>query len=280
MGATNAVAVDSVRDDALSLEALLLSRSYLYALFYKAFGGQPTAEFIDILSSDETLDALDEYSGESTTLSELGRALRAMRDETDVDLLWRLEAEFTRWFEGPGDLPAAPYQSPYVSGKPALFQVSTLAVRKAFEAGGYRIRRFKRVPDDDVSAMCLFLFKPSERTLRAFRLGDGDAAISLLERQREFLSTHMNNWLPMYAGKADRAGDGELYPLLIKSACTFARIDQNFTVQAKAWVGGESDISCLAGLERPESFDLLEARLSSLTKLQMLGLDDVELVEI
>ena len=47
---------DELHAEALSLEALLLARGYLYELFHKALGGDPTSELVAALTSAETLD--------------------------------------------------------------------------------------------------------------------------------------------------------------------------------------------------------------------------------
>ncbi len=66
------------RDELLSLEALLVSRTYAYMLFHKAFGGEPNGELLAHLASDATWNVLDEYAGENETLRKLAGHLRGL----------------------------------------------------------------------------------------------------------------------------------------------------------------------------------------------------------
>ena len=54
------------RADALAVHALLIARTYMYTLFHKALGGEPTSELIAHLTSDVTLNVTDEYAQDET----------------------------------------------------------------------------------------------------------------------------------------------------------------------------------------------------------------------
>ena len=70
----------AMRQDALQLEALLVSREYLYTLFHKLLGGTPDAELLEVLLGDATADVVEEYAGDNATLRGLCAFLRETVD--------------------------------------------------------------------------------------------------------------------------------------------------------------------------------------------------------
>ena len=156
--------------DALALEALLVSRAHLYLLFHAALGGVPTAELIEALLSQATMDAVEEYAEDNPSMAGFVRFLQDLAAQDASALLEAAADEYTRVFVGPAALPASPYESPY-TGKHdmSLFQANTLVVRNIFREQGLQVRHLMRVPDDHVSLMCDFMAKMGQRALRARR---------------------------------------------------------------------------------------------------------------
>ena len=61
--------------ESVALEALLLARARLYALFHKLFGAAPDAAAIEALLGEATADAVDEYAEDDETMRGFGRFL-------------------------------------------------------------------------------------------------------------------------------------------------------------------------------------------------------------
>ena len=109
--------------DALQLQALLVSRAYLYTLFNKLLGGTPDAAVLEALESDMTADVLDEFAADSPELKAFGGILAGLRQQDPSTLLDAVRDEYTRVLIGPANLPASPYESPYTGAHDmALFQ--------------------------------------------------------------------------------------------------------------------------------------------------------------
>ena len=72
-------------------------------------------------------------------------------------LLEAARDEHVRLLVGPGALPAIPWEAPYRTGEPTVFQEGTLAVRAAYRARGVEPKRLARVPDDHVALLCAFM---------------------------------------------------------------------------------------------------------------------------
>lgn len=190
-------AVDGqVETEAQQVEAMLLSRAYLYTLFHKCFGGVPTAELLQVLEGGVTADVVDEYAEDDAAFAALKAFLGDLARADQAQLLESARDEYTRLFIGPANLPASPYESPYTGAHDlALFQQNTLDVRAAYHAAGLRLKREQAVPDDHVSLLCAYMAELSKRALVLFREGNFDGFALALRRQGAFVKGHLANWL-------------------------------------------------------------------------------------
>ena len=117
--------------ESVALEALLLARARLYALFHKLFGAAPDAAVLEALLGGATADAVDEYAEDDETMRGFGRFLSELAAvEGRAALLEAARDEYVRLLVGPGALPAIPWEAPYRTGEPTVFQEGTLAVRR------------------------------------------------------------------------------------------------------------------------------------------------------
>lgn len=246
-------------------------------LFHKVFGGEPDGRLLSILASQDTADVFDEYAEESDTLSKLKVfSLGLGHKLDDAEFLDCVRDEYARFFQGPGNLVALPWESVYKGDETMVFQRSTLEVREQYGRWGLRVKRFKSMPDDHVSLMCAFMATLSARTLAAFRKGDEKAMRELLDAQRFFIGAHMSSWLADYAQRALRVKKAYLYPQYAQGVADFVAIDAVFADRALCWVDdqvdgsiGEWDGSCFEGVERS---------LADLSSLALRGIEDNELV--
>lgn len=271
--------------DALQLEALLLSRSYLYELFHKLLGGTPDESLVQALTADVTADALEEFADASGELTALGGFLAVLRVDDPSELLARARDEYTRIFVGPLALPASPYESPYTGAHDmATFQANTLEVRALYRANGLRVRREQAVPDDHVALMCAFMVDLSKRSLAALREGALASLAVLLRGQRSFAEEHMANWLGIYAKSVrnSKAGaEAVLYPQMIEGLDAFVRADLDFLAESAYWAEGiaASGAERLTAGPAPE-LSAAQASLESLEALRPFGIQDNELVPV
>ncbi|MFR5090877.1 MAG: molecular chaperone [Adlercreutzia equolifaciens] len=162
--------VVSMRRESIDLEALLLSRTYLYTLFHKLFGGTPDAAVVACVLSETTRDVVEEYAGDDPSMKGLGRFLENLGECVDGAVLTeQARDEYTRLFIGPGELPCQPMESPYRTKDAAVFQENTLAVRAIFREHGLQLARLMRIPDDHIATMCGFMAHEAERSRRVAR---------------------------------------------------------------------------------------------------------------
>lgn len=269
------------RSDFLSLEALLVSRAYLYELFHKVFGGEPSGRLLELIGSKTTIDVLDEYADESGTMANLRDfAVRVGSKRDSAAFIGEVSDEFARFFEGPADPPAYPWESTYVGDGSMVFQPSTLVVREAYRTHGLQVSRLYHVPDDHVSIMCAFMAELSRRALKAFRGRDTANLRELLAAQRSFAGSHMVNWLPRYAEGSLRVSKAHLYPHMAQGVSAFVALDAAFCEHALAWTDGAlaDDGSWIcADYDSDEYFGEVETVMRELREFRPRGIEDNEL---
>lgn len=279
-GADAGCAASACESDSLSIEALLLGRAYLYTLFHKVFGGEPDERLLCAIGQKATFDVLDEYAASSGTLGKLKDfSMRVGAKAYDAAFVADVREEFTRFFEGPAEPPAFPWESPYLNHEPTVFQPSTLLVRGAYAAQGLRVKRYRRVPDDHVSIMCVFMAELAKRTHEAFCSGALGYARALVCSQYEFVENHLLNWLPAYAERALGVKRAYLYPQFAQGVAAFAQADATFLAETLAWLD-EAEAQREAGRcgACPTNFPEVEEALAQLEQLHLRGIEDNELV--
>lgn len=282
--------MNRIADEILSLEALILSRTYLYTLFHKALGGEPCDRLFEMLADDQTIAMIDEYAGADRAMAELRDYFSGFAEFADDEFVEAAKDEYTRVFVGPNRLLALPWESPYVSHEPVLFHKSTLAVRNAYHAHGWQLKRHLHVPDDHVSLLCAFMARLASESLQAFeenRLADIRAQ---MVEQKMFIDEHLNNWLPEYAQGLRRSEKAPFYCWLVEGLASFARLDSVFAIESIGWIdeqGSAAGGSCSEQLDVADTlsrgrtyFEAAKEALDRLKTLELKNLEDNELCDI
>lgn len=266
--------------DAQALCQLMAARAYLYTLFHKALGGEPSPELLAVIGGDAAQGALAQLVAEDDTLASLASFARTVADKADdAVFLEEARAEFARFFQGPAEPPAYPWEGPYLSHEATVFQPSTLVVRAAYADEGLQVRKLKHVPDDHASIMASFMGILSERALAAVQAGDFAEAHRLVEAMYRFSQQHMANWLPEYAEQSLHVAKAVLYPQMIHGLRSLAALDGVFLGEALAWLDelGPEGLAALAAGDALADAEAATA-LVQLQALNLRGLDDNELV--
>lgn len=279
--------------DALQFEALLIARMFGYEMFYHLLGGAPTAELLDVLSSAEAQEILDEYE-DVEAIAALRQQLAAYTEMLPDEQQAFVEAakdEYTRVFVGPASLPASPYESPYVgSHDTALLQENTLAVRRIYRDYGLEPKRLQAVPDDHIAFMCAFMVRRSQCALGCFDEDRPESLGSELLAQSNFLGSHVLNWVDIFAESVvtSKAASGDvLYPTVLRALAAFAESDRAFALLGFEWLeealaDGVDFVPCsdetLAQTEH--SFVIAKNVCETLRRVKQLGLADYCLVQV
>lgn len=192
-----------------AIEAILAARSFLYSYLSRAFAAEPDEAFLEIVKSDCTQDMWAFLDGRGGEAEKLQCALAVLAEEPSA--LAELRSEYTRLFVGPDQLPAPPWESVYVSGEALLFQESTLAVREAYRASGFRAAGYPHEADDHIATELSFMAVLAERTYRACESRERGALPDLLDAQESFLGRHAALWLRSFAERLEACGVSEFY---------------------------------------------------------------------
>ncbi len=281
-------------EDALTLEALLIARAYLYQLFHKCFGGALNDALLEVLVDGTTFSIVDEYAEDNKTMKGLLAFLRDFAKQDRTFLLEQAKDEYTRVFVGPSNLPASPYEAPYIGAHDmALFQENTLTVRRIFRNQGLQAKKVQRVPDDHVALMCHFLALLGQRSLEAFDAGDMTALATGLRQQSAFVDGHMTSWLGIYAKAVRNSKAGAhavLYPQLLEALAAFVESDAVFLKEAAYWAEQVQDFGSTTPPQSAEScarlfapaVHFVEVRkdLDALCSIRLFGLEENELVAV
>ena len=260
--------VVNMRRESIDLEALLLSRTYLYTLFHKLFGGTPDAAAVTCVLSETTRDVVEEYAGDDPSMKGLGRFLENL---------------------GPGELPCQPMESPYRTKDAAVFQENTLAVRAIFREHGLQLARLMRIPDDHIATMCGFMAHEAERSLTELCAGNVGALAVSLRGEEAFVRDHMLTWVDDFARCARRSKTAVLYPQMIEALAAFVRNDAVLLSEAACWAEEARDVcgemisgglGALSGSPEAAAFAEVSDALAALARLHPFGVEDHELVSI
>ncbi len=278
----------NLRRESIDLEALLLSRAYLYTLFHKLFGGTPDAAMLAVLLSADTDDAVEEFTGDNLSLQGLGRFLCHLRECVDAQVL--LDAtrdEYTRLFIGPATLPCQPIESPYLTHELADFQENTIVVRRIYRDHGLELARLMRIPDDHIATMCGFMAHLAEGSLRCLREGRLEELAESLRDQETFVRGHMLDWVDEFAVCARRSKTSVLYPQMIEAMAAFVANDATLLSEAALWAENAAaacapeapaSLGAPAGSPEAAAFAGLQTAWDRLRDVRPFGIEDHELV--
>ena len=257
-----------------AMKALLQNRRFLYELLFRVFATEPDEALLAVLRDDHVVGEcayLDDTAGEETGAGGVAAAggdaavggaaavagaacgtalVEAARAVTVDDL----RSEYTRQFIGPASLPAPPWESVFRAQKPVLFQESTLAVRAAYRAAGFKAAGYPHEADDHLATELSFMAALAEQTLAAVGATDdalaadgaaiaADAAAEtsaerfavLVDAQRRFLDEHLLVWIGEYASRlTDAARPRSVYAAAASVAALVCRRDSDLLAELAA----------------------------------------------
>lgn len=150
--------------------------------------------------------------------------------------------DYVRTFLGNGvDTHAAayPYESVYVSEKRLLMQDARDEILAIYRSVGLSRSEGCTESEDHVALELELLQILCHRTVEALSRGDEDAAVVLLETQRNFLEDHVASWVPAFAHDMRRFARTGLYRGLADVAEGFLEVEGELL--ADLLVGNECD---------------------------------------
>ncbi len=162
----------------------------------------------------------DQPSGFNVT-NDVSIALEQLRDA--VPDRESLELDHARLFVGPFELAAPPYESVYVDDESRVMTDSTAAVQAEYRGAGVAIDIDE--PADHVAAELEFVSLLVATECEALAAGEFEAAERYLDRQYEFLVSHLGRWVSEFAENTRTHADTEFYTLLADETRSFVEAD-------------------------------------------------------
>lgn len=216
--------------------AALANRALLYRYAWRLLSAPADEALLALAAEDQVTQAAALLAGEDSKLVELQSCLAATACEAagENDGVERLRGEFTKLFEGPGKLPAPPWESVYRSEGELLFQESTLAVRQAYREAGFKAAAYPREADDQVATELSFMAALIDEATTAFDADDSPRAHAFLTAQKKFLAQHLNEWLPAFAERLNTQapeGTSPFYPLAALFAAELCQQDASVVAE-------------------------------------------------
>ena len=210
-----------------TFEGILANRNFLYTLFYKTFGREPDAAYLDILGNEAVSDAFTLLSQESgDTMSKAAAfAAAAYNSGKDSAYIHDLGHEYMRMFIGPEKLVAPPWESVYRSKEGLLFQESTLTVREIYRKEGYLPEGYPKVPDDSLALELNFMCRMAARSLEALQNDQTEELMRTLAVQESFIRVHLLYFVPKMLERMESAVFRLFYPQMTKILIAFLELD-------------------------------------------------------
>ncbi len=178
------------------IAALLAMRESMYWAFHRIFGGHPTADMLEELSSNDFLSIIDRCSDDGSDEFARSKEQILAYASAGQEALDDLERNYMVLLIGPGAPKAPAWEANYVAVEGMLLQESTLKVRYSYTELGYLPKEYQKVSDDHIAIMMDFMSKVSAEAREAFDADDADQLYTLLEVQRRFINEHLLNWVP------------------------------------------------------------------------------------
>lgn len=195
------------------LLSALDNRAFLYNFAWRLLGAPMDEDSLAVVADEVVVGQTAILAGEEAQLVDLSQRLAQVASEADPS---QLASEYTRLFEGPGKLPAPPWESVYLADGDLLFQESTLQVREAYKEAGFKAAGYPHEADDQVATELSFVSALIQGTREAIEADNAERAQAYLIAQQKFLDRHLNQWLTPFAERLNTqapSSTSPFYPL-------------------------------------------------------------------
>lgn len=206
----------------------MTSRKNVYELLARCFEREIDQAFADRVAASFA------FESEDANLVQGVQALKSYLGGIDEQGIEQLAVWFDRIFFGMGPLSAShafPYESVYTSQRGLLMQEAYAATRRAYREQGMRKSDTFAEPDDHIAVQLSFMAALCTRALEALEDCNEELVVAACKVQRDFLNTHILNWIDRFAADVRAAAKGQeglaggFYANVAQLAACFAVLD-------------------------------------------------------
>lgn len=148
----------------------------------------------------------------------------AGRDQDQVKT--ELAVEYANLFLGVKGKPMHPSESVYVSNEQSMYQEPRDRVLSAYWKAGVNKTKGFTEPEDHIAIELQFMEYLCRKTLEALKRERYDEAMRDLEIQKEFVTDHLLNWVPMLTEDILGSAEVDFYKGVAEITDAFIRLDR------------------------------------------------------
>lgn len=216
------------------IEIMLAGRHAMYNAFHVCIAEEPTVEVLALLEHDALQEVFDMYSSQSQQLevkyTSIQKALAKLpRDKAEASE--HLLKIYYSLFMGPGRMDAPPWETLYVSKDQALFQQTTLGLRKEYVKHGFIPQSYPHVADDHLGLELHYVTLLAQRMIEAYASHDTQSLVSNIKASCDFLENHLERWLPQFLQALCNAPNALLYEEYSDYVIDFISYDKTILVE-------------------------------------------------
>lgn len=184
------------------LRSTILGESLLFSLLGKILYADLDKNWLETLIQEDVFSEAP-FGAEQVEMKRgielLQRWTNENRGALELTQFKTLQDDHLHLFIGLGKVIAPMWESVYFSEKKLIFQEATLQVREWYARFGLQSERINREPDDHIGLEMLFVAHLASLALQAIEQNDETKLNEVLQAQRDFLSSHLLRWGPVWA---------------------------------------------------------------------------------
>lgn len=209
------------------VKALLEARSYAYDVLRSVFLEEPTKDFLRALKEKDVLNNFPFIQEDDLLREGIEEADRDLKEDnlSEEEKFDSLHWDYTRMFIGPAKLIAPPWQTAYLTEERLLFQEETLEVRHRYLAYNFLPPNYPHEADDHIGYMLDFLYQLTLLALDSLVKDDREELRKILSDQKDFIQTHMLNWVPLFAKDIIENAENGFYKGMAKVLTAWLKLD-------------------------------------------------------
>ena len=213
-------------DDRATLRTLVEQRSSMYGFLSRVYEKEVDATLLDQMCAMRMLRDTGNADVDAA-YAELSRFLSSRWERTEEDL----RVDYVRTFFGNGMSgfdAAYPFESVHTSSERLMMQGARDEVLALYRSEGFDKSETWKDNEDHVALELAFEKILCDKVLAALVAGDDEAVLAKLVVQRNFLSDHLLNWVPLLAGGVEHFSQSAFYPAIARLTLGFLREDLAF----------------------------------------------------
>lgn len=196
---------------------LLEDRALTYTFLAQGYRQEVSLEMLEALkNAPPTIKGILGDFLSSLSMCDLGQI------RTDI------AADYAALFLGMSSDPIAPYESVYTSGEQLLMQKARDKICVFYQEEQMGIAESFKLPEDHCALELEFAALLCTRCAEALRGGNEEGVQRYQDKQKEFITCHLVNWIPALCEEVKSKARTDFYRGLAEMTDEFIRLEEEF----------------------------------------------------